>query len=420
MTVRRRQSLLSGLAVAVLFGVGLVAAGYVLFHERLPVPLRSTYEIRAELTAADGVVPGLGQPVEVAGVQVGSIVGAHVGDGLAVLTLQLERGQLPHVYANADVTLQPVTPLGDVQIALSPGGPPAQPLAPGATIQVAQTTSPVALEQLLSSLDGETRNWLGSLVTSLGQGLDGRGPDLRRMLLALGPNAEQVRRIATALAVRRHDLAHLVHDLAVVTRAASSDRRLAPLVTASDQTMRALASQSAPLSEAVRLLPGSLATVDSTLVHLRAFSGQLGPALRSLLPAVRRLPAALASLRPFAAVATGVVRSRLTPFVGAAVPVVRAADPAVRGLASATPFLTSSLQVLTYLDDELAYNPGGANQGYLYWMDWFFHNWDSVFSSGDANGISPRANVLGNCNALAAAGHLGGVLESVLGLGKLC
>jgi phospholipid/cholesterol/gamma-HCH transport system substrate-binding protein len=272
----------------------------------------------------------------------------------------------------------------------------------------------------MSSLDGDTRSWLGSLVASLGQGLGGRGPDLRRMLLALGPNAEQVGRIATALAVRRHDIAHLVHDLAVVTRAASADGRLAPLVAASDQTMRALASQSGPLAAAVRLLPASLGQVDTTLVHLRSFSGRLGPSLRSLMPAVRRLPAALAALRPFASAATGVVRSRLTPFVGAATPLVRALDPAVRGLAAATPFLTSSLQVLTYIDDELAYNPGGANQGYLYWMDWFFHNWDSVFSSGDANGISPRANVLANCNALAAAGSAGTVLESVLGLGKLC
>ena len=420
MTARRRQSLVSALAVAVLFGVGLVAAGYVLFHERLPVPFRATYEITAQLTAADGVVPGLGQPVEVAGVQVGSIVGARVADGLAQLTLQIDRSELPHVYGNADVTLQPVTPLGDVQIALSPGGPPAAALAPGATIVVAQTTSPVALEQLLSSLDGETRSWLGSLMASLGQGLGGRGPDLRRMLVALGPNAEQVRRLAVALAVRRHDLAHLVHDLAVVTRAASSDRRLAPLVLASDQTMRALASQSGPLSEAVRLLPGSLGHLDTTLVHLRGFAGQLGPALRSLMPAIGRLPTALAALRPFAAAATGVTRSQLTPLVRAAAPLVRTLDPAVQGLAAATPFLTSSLQVLTYVDDELAYNPGGANQGYLYWMDWFFHNWDSVFSSGDANGISPRANVLGNCNALAAAGKVGGVLESVLGLGKLC
>lgn len=412
--------LLSTLALLVMFAAGIAAAGYVLVHERLQVPFRSTYDVHAELTAADGVVPGLGQPVNVAGVQVGSITGARVSDGMALLTLQIDRGQLPHVYSDAAVTLQPITPLGDVEIDLAPGQSPARPLPTGATITVGSTVSPVVLEDLMRSLDSDTRAWLTSLIASLGQGTAGQGPNIRAALAALGPNAAQVHRIAAALATRRVDLAHLVHDLAVVTRAAGSDHRLASLVVAGDQVMHELAAQSVPLGQAVQLMPRSLGALDVTLGHLRTFSGQLKPTLRALLPTVRRLPAVLATLRPFARDATSALRSQVRPFVAAAAPLVSQLAPAATRISRATPFLTSSLQVFQYVTNELAYNPGGANQGYLYWMDWFFHNWNSVFSSGDANGVSPRADILGNCNALAAAGVPGNALEAVLGLGKLC
>jgi len=414
------RPLVSLLSLVVMFAAGLVAAGYVLLHERLSLPLHPTYDIRAELTAADGVVPGLGQPVNVAGVQAGSITGAKVSGGMAVLTLQLNREQIPHVYTNAAVTLEPVTPLGDVELDLSPGGPPARTVPAGGLLSGGDTVSPVRLEDLLHSLDADTRGWLSSLIASLGQGTAGRGADIRATLAALGPSAAQVRQIAAALATRRRELAHLVHDLAVITRAASGDRQLARLVTAGDQAMHAIAAQSAPLSRAVALMPGTLGTLDTTLGHLRTFADQLTPTLQSLLPATNRLPAALAAVRPFAREAATALRTSVRPFVAAAAPEVSRLAPAAAELTGATPYLTSSLQVFQYLTDELAYNPGGANQGYLYWMDWFFHNWDSVFSSGDANGVSPRADILANCNALAAAGKTGSTIEAVLGLGKLC
>jgi phospholipid/cholesterol/gamma-HCH transport system substrate-binding protein len=418
--MRTRSQLINVVALAAIFAAGIFGAGYVLLHERLAVPFRSTYDVKARLTAADGVVPGLGQPVNVAGVEVGSIVGAQVTDGLALITLRVNRSQLPRVYANADVTLQPVTPLGDVEIDLSPGAPPAPALAPGATVDVSRTSSPVVLESLMRNLDADTRSWLSSLIASLDEGTAGRGENLRAALATLGPSAAQVRRIAAALATRRADLAQLVHDLAIVTRAATSDRQLAPLIVAGDRTMHALASQAAPLGRAVTLLPGAVDELDSTLTDLKGFSGRLSAALSSLMPAVARLPATLSALRPFARTATGELRQRIRPFVIAAAPLVSALAPAVPKLSAAAPSLQSSLQVFNYLSNELGYNPGGRNQGYLYWMDWFFHNWDSVFSTGDANGVTPRADVLFNCNILAAAGKVGSVLEGVLGVGKLC
>jgi phospholipid/cholesterol/gamma-HCH transport system substrate-binding protein len=69
----------------------------------------------------------------------------------------------------------------------------------------------------------------------------------------------------------------------------------------------------------------------------------------------------------------------------------------VSSLTGTTPRLSQSFQILTYTANELAYNPGGRNQGFLFWLAWAFHNFNSVISLGDAHGGIGRAQVLMNC-----------------------
>ena len=37
-------------------------------------------------------------------------------------------------------------------------------------------------------------------------------------------------------------------------------------------------------------------------------------------------------------------------------------------------------RILNYLANELGYNPPGSEEGYLFWLSWFAHNADSLFS----------------------------------------
>lgn len=415
-----RRQLPTIIALIALLACGLVSAGYVLLKERLPNPLASTYDIHAELQAADGIVPGLGQPVNVAGVAIGEVTGARLTSGLADITMTINRSQLAHVYGNASAALDPITPLDDVEINLVPGHPPAPRLPAGATLPVGQTTSPVQLEDLLSNLNGDTRDWLGSLLTSLGQGTAGQAGNIRSALATLGPSTTQLRQITAALATRRRSLAALVHNVALVSRAASQDGELPHVVLAGDETLHALASQDRALRQTVSLLPGALQKTDATLTHLQAFSQRLGPTLTSLLPALNRLPAALTTLEPFATTADVALARNVRPLVVHATPLLRELAPASRDLSTVTPDLTDALQAANYFVNELAYNPGGKNQGYLYWADWFFHNWNSLASSGDANGPVARANVLVNCSSLANMVQLGTLLESVIGASGVC
>jgi ABC-type transporter Mla subunit MlaD len=414
----KRRTYARFLAVFVLLGgVGIAASIYTLVHQRVALPFTDTYTVSAQFSAADGVVSGLGQPVNVVGVKVGQVTGARLENGRALVTMQIDRGRLPHVYANASAVLEPITPLHDLQINLDPGSPAAGPLLPGAELGVGQTSGPVPLSDLLGVLDTDTRAFLTSLIASFDQGTSGRGADIRKMLAALGPTAADAGRISRALAARRTELARLVHNLAIVTRAASQDHQLASVVVAGDQTLHAVAAQDIPLRHAIAQLPGTLAVTHSTLIDLEPFAQKLGPTLTALAPAVSRLPATFQALDPFAKAGTATLANDVRPLLVAAQPLVRKLRPTVVNLYGETPFLSGSFQALKYLVNELAYNPNvGDNQGFLFWLSWFVHNFNSVTSSGDANGGIGRAAPLVTCYGLQG----NALLQQLLGVLGLC
>jgi len=397
--------------LAVLGTTGIAATAYLLIQQRAPTPFQDVYEVKAEFTSADAVVGGLGQPVNVVGVKVGQVKSAELVDGRAVVTLEIERDKVPAVRRNATAVLEPVTPLKDMQINLDPGRAPSPPLRREDVLGVAQTAPVVPLSDLLSVLDEDTRAFLSSMVASLDRGVTGRGPDFRRALRALGPTTHQAGRIAQVAAQRRRELSRLVTNLARVTRAASHDRRLASLVAAGNSTLEAVAAQDDALRDALAELPPTLDVTQKTLRDLEPFAAEARPALTALLPAVRRLPATLRTLRPFADEATTTLRRDVRPLVRETRPLAAALAPTVASLAGQTPHLTRSFQTLTYLVNELAYNPDDRNQGYLFWLSWALHNFNSVISLGDAHGGIGRSQVMANCYGAQEMKELSPVLD---------
>jgi phospholipid/cholesterol/gamma-HCH transport system substrate-binding protein len=417
MTREDRRIVSRFLIVFVLVGaLGLAASLYTLLHERLALPFGDYYELTARFSAADGVISGVGQPVDVVGVNVGEVTSVRLADGTAVVKLRIDRHMVPRVFANATATIEPITPLEDLQIDLDPGGPPARPLARAAVLSLAQTAAAPQLSDLLATLDADTRSYLQSLIASLDQAVGGRGLDLRRALAVLGPTSAQVHDIAASLAARRTTIARLVHNLALIARAASVDHQVGTVIAAGDETLRAVAAQDGALRLGLQKLPRALRLAGSTLVELQPFAGQLAPALQSLAPAVRQLPQTLAALNAFARTGSATLGREIRPLVSAATPLVQRLAPLVPALSTATPDLSGSFQALEYLVNELAYHPPGTGEGLLFWLAWFFHNGNSVASTADANGGIGRALPLVSCAALAG----GGPVAVSLGLDRLC
>jgi phospholipid/cholesterol/gamma-HCH transport system substrate-binding protein len=381
--------------------VGSSAGIYILLQQRLPNPFQSYYQVDGAFPTAAAVVPGLGEPVNVAGVRVGQITGTSLKDGQGVIHMSIDPAKIKQLYRNAHADLVPNTPLKDMQVNITPGTAAAGVLPNRGTIPVAQTTSPTDADELLGALDTDTRTWFTSLITDLDRGTSGRGADVRALLNNLGPTSAQIRELGDLLAGRRHELAQVVHNLGVLTKAASQkDVQIQAVVRAGAATVHALASQDVALRDAIVRLPGTLATTRTTLTDVTGLANALGPTATALLPTARKLPSTLQDTQTLFQGAALLPLKEIPPFVRAVVPLAGQLPPLTRALGAVIPSLVASFKVLAYTTNEIAYNPGGKNQGFLYWLAWAAHNFDSVMSTGDAHGAVVRSLALTTCAGL--------------------
>jgi len=412
-----------GRYVVILLGlvvVGTAAGFYILLQQRLPNPFQSYYEVNGAFPTAAAVVPGLGEPVQVAGVRVGEIAGVSLQNGQGIIHMDIDPSDMKQLYNNASANLVPNTPLKDMEVDITPGSPSAGVLAHGGTIQVSQTTSPTDSDELLDSLDADTRTWFTSLITELNQGTLGRGKDIRALLQAVGPTTAQLRQIGDLLAARRTELAEIVHNLGTLTQAtAAKDGQLRTVVRAGDQTVQALATQDVALRTAITELPGTLQTTQKTLTDVIPLADALGPTATALLPTARKLPATLRDTQTLFQGAALLPLKEIPPFVKVVLPLADQLPPLTKDLGQAVPALIKSFKVLAYTTNEIAYDPGGKNPGFLYWLAWFAHNADSFISNSDANGPVWRTVALSSCASLNAFAF-GSLLKTLLGTSFNC
>jgi phospholipid/cholesterol/gamma-HCH transport system substrate-binding protein len=402
------------LAILLLVVVAIASGVFIFTQERLRTPLANRYVLNAEFASSESLTPGLGQPVNVAGVRVGDIVDAKLVDGRARVKLSIDPDELPHVYGDASAVLRPNTPLKDMQVELAPGRPPAPVLRDGGLIPLGQTNVPADSDELTGVLDADTRQYFTILVATAERGLRGRGGDLRRALRALGPTTGQLRRIARLLAARRGQIRRVVHNTSVLSRAAAGkDRELRQVISASDATVSALGSQDAALRESVARLPGTLGQARTTLGHTRQLATVLGPTLTALQPSADRLPGALRS--------TNALLGQAVPLMKQTVPALRATRPLVRDITAVTrdfnamrPDITGAFQVLDYVANELTYNPPGDDEGYLFWLAWAMHNLNSVVSTEDAHGSVVRGLALVSCSSLNGQPGLAPLVQLII------
>ncbi|HWE34628.1 MAG TPA: MlaD family protein [Solirubrobacteraceae bacterium] len=394
--------------------VGTAAGFYILLQQRLPNPFQSFYTVNAAFPSAAAVVPGLGEPVNVAGVRVGEITGTDLVDGHGVIHMDIDPSKIARLYNDANAVLVPNTPLKDMEVDIAPGSRSDGVLPHGGTIPVSQTTSPTDSDELLDALDTDTRTWFTSLITELNQGTLGRGNDIRKLLSNVGPTAQQLRQIGDLLAARRTKLSDIVHNLGVLTQAAAvKDSQLRQVVQAGNTTVQALATQDVALRSAITKLPGTLATTDKTLTDLIPLADTLGPTATALLPTAHKLPTTLRDARTLFEGAALLPLKEIPPFVKVVLPLASQLPGLTSDLSQAVPALIKSFKVLAYVTNEIAYDPGGKNPGFLYWLAWFAHNADSFISQSDANGPVWRVLALASCSSLQTfpAGQL---LQSLL------
>jgi phospholipid/cholesterol/gamma-HCH transport system substrate-binding protein len=391
-------------AIVVLLVLSIVVAGYILNHERFRFPFiqSAPFTLNAEFATAQAVTPGQGQTVRVSGVEVGQVGGVKLENGIAVVQMQIQDKYKHLIHTNATALLRPRTGLKDMFIEVDPGSSAAPVAKPGWTMPVSNTNPDVDVDEILASLDGDTRSYLQLLVNGAGQGLKGRGgSELAQVLERFEPTHRDLARLNKAIAVRGSDLRQLVNSLQRLNTAlAGKQGQIIQLVDSSSKVFRAFASEDGNISRALVDLPGTLSQTTATLQKVQAFAKLLGPTSANLLPAARSLPAANAALTALAKPSTPIVQNQIRPFVVAARPLVRNLKPAAINLAKATPGITKTFGVLNHLVNMLGYNPGNAEHGYLWWLAWLDHNVRTLFSTQDANGVFRPIFLQASCASL--------------------
>jgi phospholipid/cholesterol/gamma-HCH transport system substrate-binding protein len=404
-----RTHLTDFIAIIVLVIVSAAVAGYVLSHERLRFPLiqSSPFTLNAAFSTGQAVTPGQGQVVRVSGVQIGQVGQVKVRNGEAVVQLAIDDKYKHLIHTDATALLRPKTGLKDMFIEVDPGSPKAPIAKQGFTIPVSNTNPDVNPDEILASLDADTRAYLTLLVNGAGQGLKAPGgSELGKLLARFLPTHRSLAELNSVVAERGAALRSLIHSLQVLNTSLAVKRtQIVQLIDSSSKVFNGWASASRNVSRAVADLPGTLQQTTRTLLKVQRFATIVAPATHNLLPAVSAIPAANAATAALA-----------KPFVRAATPLVRNLRPAAINLAAATPNLSKSFQVLNNLFNELGYNPGSSQHGFLWWLAWGDHNARSVFSVQDANGDYRQLFLQASCASLSQIAQNIPGSESVLAL----
>jgi phospholipid/cholesterol/gamma-HCH transport system substrate-binding protein len=410
MTAAIRKHLRDFIAVSALVVVALVASYIIVQQQRLRIPIleEKPFTLKAEFETAQAVVPGQGQTIRVAGVRVGDVEDVSLEHGVGVVTFAIDRDYLP-IYRNATILMRPSSGLKDMIFELDPGSKSAGEVPEGGTIPLANTAPDVNLDQILAGLDSDTQAYLRLLLVGAGQGLEGQGRNLGRLLGSLGPLNSDLDRLNAMVAQRRHQLAHLVHNFNLLANELGRHGGdITQFVSASNSALSAIAAQDPDVSRATAELPATLGSATETFRELDALANQLGPAFNSLRPFARHLDGMNASVRELAESATPTIKTRIRPFVRAARPVIPPLDTAAQRYSKASPKLTVLGKEVNRLANMAAYNPRGAeepgtpgrDEGYLYWVAWLSHVGNSVFANQDANGLYRRIYLSASCSSV--------------------
>ena len=232
--------------------------------------------------------------------------GSSWSNGRAVVTMNIFRRYAP-IYRDATVLLRPRTPLKDMYLALDPGTKRAGAVPRRRDAERRRRPRPtVDLDQILASLDADTRSYLLLLLSGGAQAFrdptaaaatvpgPGAAPSQAAVVSLSGtfkrfaPLDRDTRKFATLLAARNANLRTAIHNLQrVATALGGVDGQLASLIVASNTNFSAISSQDANLKAGLTLLPGH-AHADQPDARARCRRSPLSSARRcSKLRAVR-------------------------------------------------------------------------------------------------------------------------------------
>jgi phospholipid/cholesterol/gamma-HCH transport system substrate-binding protein len=317
---RRRHTSRSPVAIGVIALVIVLVGVYLGFTK--DIPFTHGFRVKATFQSANSL--RLNSPVRIAGVAVGKVkkVEAKPGTDQALVTMEIKPDGLP-IHEDATAKIRPRIFLeGNFFVDLHPGTPSSPQLEDGDVIKVTNTATPVQLDEVLTALQGDTRQDLRDLLDGLAKGLNSKpsaADDRRADPSARGQTAAEsfndaykdspgalkgTAQVNEALLGTEpdRDVARLLKGTARTTGALIvHEAQLKDLITNFNTTMGAFASEAGNLRSSIHLLAPTLVNANAALASLnRAFPPTRAFA-REILPGVRETPATINASFPWIA-----------------------------------------------------------------------------------------------------------------------
>src|SRR2546430_3161440 len=281
---RNQRRTLSNFAAGAIALVVTVVAVYFGFTKA--IPFQHHFTISATFPTANNLMPK--SPVRIAGVNVGKVVTVQhlrAGEPGVLVKMQIEDKGLP-IHKDATFAIRPRIFLeGNFFVDIHPGTPSAPTLGDGDRVTTTRTTTPVQFDQILTTLQTDTRQNLRILLDEYGTGVsDGGARGVNASIPYWEPAYKNSAIVNEAtLGLRAHDLSGYIRGAGITAQALdNSPPALQNLITDFNVTPHAVAVQQDNLSATVAELPRTLRAARPALL-----------ALNNAFPPLRRLVVAL-------------------------------------------------------------------------------------------------------------------------------
>jgi phospholipid/cholesterol/gamma-HCH transport system substrate-binding protein len=318
------------------------------------IPFRHHFTIKAVFHTSNNIRTN--SFVRIAGVNVGKVTKvehARKGEPDAILTMRVEDKGRP-IHKDAFAVIRPRIFLeGNFFVDLHPGTPSEPVLGDGDTIQVSRTSTPVQFDQILTTLDSNTRDNLKRLLEEYSTGLSGTGGIGFNKSIQYWESAYKNSAIVNdaTLGQQQHDLSGYINSAGTVAEALDrSPEALKSLITDLNTTANAFAREQDNLEQTVAELPRTLRAARPALAALNAAFPPLRRLVVDLRPAVRSSGPTIDASLPFVRQARKLVsKAELRGLVADLVPTV----PALARLNNATVALLQQVRLASSCQNQV-------------------------------------------------------------------
>jgi phospholipid/cholesterol/gamma-HCH transport system substrate-binding protein len=236
--------------------------------------------------------------VLIGGQPVGSVESIELtDDNLAEVKISVE--QELHEGSTAVVRATSLSGVANHYVSIEPGPNDNPPLADGATLGLAETTTPADLDQFFNSFPKKVRHGFADFIQGQAAFYAGRGKAGNVAAKYFGPSLNRTNAFVGELnADERLFEGFVVNSGKLATAVADRGENLSNAISNASTAFGAIARENAAFSQTLERLPAVFRQSNTTFVNLRAALDDLDPLVETAKPATKDLAPFLAELRP--------------------------------------------------------------------------------------------------------------------------